>query len=400
MIKLLAVFVALIFFNNAISQSDTEYFIKSKVEIYYNNIDSAIKLVSKSIEINSKSDYLLQRAEYYIVAKKHTEAINDLLRVDESNNNRNYKLAQCYSKLNDWQNAESYLKKYLLSANKFSENIVKTDSAFIVFKTTKNWEDIWKSNWFNEYENNIAEIYYLSKKSYPQDIFDLLETSIKKYPNSDELWFWRAKAFLFWNNEKEVLNSYNKAIEINPDRTDIIELRADLFMKSNKFVKAISDYSTILLKSPTDIYIYYKKALAEIKNAQYSNAIKDILTYQKYYYKDSKSLNIAGKAAYNNKDLQIAINLFNKSLEINNSSDETYFELGKCYLDENKLDTAFNYFCSAIDINPNNGEYFYYRGLNYFELKNNIGACSDWEKAKNLDYLQAEQYMLRICNNK
>jgi len=51
----------------------------------------------------------------------------------------------------------------------------------------------------------------------------------------------------------------------------------------------------------------------------------------------------------------------------------------------------------AIDLNTTKGEYFYYRGLSYYGKKNKLGACRDWEKARSLNYLEAEQYMLRLC---
>jgi hypothetical protein len=53
----------------------------------------------------------------------------------------------------------------------------------------------------------------------------------------------------------------------------------------------------------------------------------------------------------------------------------------------------------AIDLKPNNGEIFCFRGLSYFGLKNKLGACHDWQKAKTLEYPKAEEYLLRFCSD-
>jgi len=380
-------------------QSDLEYFIKSKVEESYNKSDTSIYFVSKAISIKPEFIYYSYRASLYFKKNDYNKAVEDFLQASQSGDNiNNYNIAKCYSILQNWEQTNIWLRKYLSGNNKLPSNIIKTDSCFETFKNNKLWTEVWKNNWYSNLENYIADIYYLYSKGTDAEIFDVIDSALKYYPQNDELWLWRAKAFEFGNNPKEVLLSFDNALKFNPNRADILCMRAKLLNKNGKYKKAITDYTNALNIEPYNIQLLKERGLAKIEIDDFKGALEDLTKYQSYYYIDANALYYAGKAAYLNKSLQQAIALFSNALKIDNSLANCYFERGRCYLEENKLDTAFNDFCMAIDLNPNDGEYFYYRGLNYFELKNNIGACSDWEKAKNLNFIQAEQYMLRVCS--
>lgn len=378
-------------------QTDLDYFIKSKVEESYNKVDSSIFLASKAISLKPKSIYYIQRANLYLKNNDYNKAITDFTKASE-NNNANYQIAKCYAFLQNWEQTALWLRKYLSGKNKIPSNVIKTDTSFLKFKNNLLWTEIWKNNWYSDYENYIADIYNLNAKGFNSDIYDLIDSALKHYPQKDELWLWRAKAFELGNNPKEALLSLDKAIKCNPNRADILALRANILEKNGKNKKAITDLSNALNIEPWNMQLLKQLGITKIEITDFNGAIDDLLKYQSFYYNDANSLYFAGHAAYLNNDLPKAIEIFTKALNIDGSNSDCYFERGRCYLDKTNYNTAFSDFCMAIDLNPNKGEYFYYRGLTFFDLKNNIGACSDWEKAKNLNYLQAEQYMLRICS--
>ncbi len=51
----------------------------------------------------------------------------------------------------------------------------------------------------------------------------------------------------------------------------------------------------------------------------------------------------------------------------------------------------------VLDLNPRWAEVYFNRGLAYFSLGNKQRACSDWKKAKELKYMQADDYMRKNC---
>ncbi|MBI5539902.1 MAG: tetratricopeptide repeat protein [Bacteroidia bacterium] len=392
-------FVTISFFN-AIAQSDIDYFIKSKIFEEKGQIDTSISLISEAIAVNPSQLYFKHRAQLFYNSKNVNKALIDFLQVNDSiDSDVKYKIASCYAINKKWDEAEIWLRKYLKTENKIPAILVKSDTVFSKFKLTVNWKNLWDINWYSDYENYITDIYYLSSKGLNSEIFDVVDSALKYFPNKDELWFWRAKAFKFGNNPKEEMSSVDKALKINPTRIDLLLYRANLLRKDGKSKKAIIDYSSVLTLQPWNIKCLKERGISKIEATDYNGAINDLMKCSSYDSEDGVALYYAGHAAFLNENLNQAIEIFSKAVKLNDFNSDSYFERGRCYIDQLKYDLAFSDLCMAVDLKPNNGEYFCYRGLAYFGLKNKLGACHDWEKAKSLDYPKAEEYLLRFCSD-
>lgn len=387
-------------FINTIAQSDLDYFIKSKIYEEKGQIDTSIYLVTQAINANPIQLYYKHRAQLFFNSKNADNALIDFLQVNDSSDAElKYKIASCYALNKNWNETEIWLKKYLQTSSKMPAILIKSDTVFMKFKSTAKWKEIWDNSWYSDYENYITDIYYLNSKGLNSEIYDVVDSALKYFPEKDELWFWRAKAFKFGNNPKEELVSIDKALKLNPYRIDLLIYRANLLRKDGKSKKAIIDYSTILTIQPWNIRCLKERGISKIEVADYNGAIADLLKFSSYDFEDGAALYYAGHAAFLKKDLNQAIEIFSKAVKLNDFTAESFFERGRCYIDQLKYDSAFSDLCMAVDIKPNNGEFFCYRGLAYFGLKNKLGACHDWEKAKSLDYPKAEEYLLRFCSD-
>ena len=385
---------------NLIAQTDLEWFIKSKIFEEKNKIDTSIYLVSQAISIKPEQIYYKHRAQLFLKSKNIDNALNDLILIQDTNDSEvKYKIASCYAIMQNWKEADIWLRKYLITNNKISSTLIKSDTVFSQFKITSQWEAIWKKDWYSDYENYISEICYLYSKGLNSEIYDVVDSALKYFPDKEELWLWRAKAFKFGNNSKEEMLSLDKALKLNPTRVDILIHRASLLRKDGKSKKAILDYSLVLTLQPWNVKCLKERGITKIEVLDYNGAITDLLKYHFYDNEDGSALFFAGHAAFLKGDLDQAIENFSDAIKLNSNIAESYFERGRCYLDQLKYDLAFSDLCMAVDIKPNNGEYFCYRGLIYFGLKNKLGACHDWEKARSLDYPKAEEYLLRFCSD-
>jgi tetratricopeptide (TPR) repeat protein len=392
-------FLLLVFnFFFSFSQIDIDWFIKAKLAEEKKNNDSAIYFLTQAINIKPESLYLSERAELFLKCKKINQALADYKAAEEKGPEIiKYKIARCYALIDSINETSVYLKKYLSGIDKIPENIVRTDSVFTKIKNTPAWESIWKTNWYNAYEDYLGDLYYLSSKEKNTELFDVIDSALNHYPEKAELWLWRAKAYTFGNNPKEAMRSLDMALKLDPARVDVMILRAEILRKEGKSKKAIADYNSILISQPWNIKYLKERGISKIEAGDYKSAVDDLVLYYKYDTLNMQSLYYAGHACYLSGDLKNAIYYFSASLKINNGMAECYFERGRCYLDQLDYDNAFSDFCMAIDLNNGKGEFFYYRGLTYYGKKNKIGACHDWEKARSLNYLEAEQYMLRLC---
>ena len=53
--------------------------------------------------------------------------------------------------------------------------------------------------------------------------------------------------------------------------------------------------------------------------------------------------------------------------------------------------------CTLFDLNPKQNEVWFFRGLNRSKLGNSTGACLDWEKAFDMKYVDAVEYLKKNC---
>ena len=400
MIRFFYCFTFFCFSLNSLSQTDSEFFIKAKIAEEYKKTDTAIIFISEALKLKKTALYYEERADLYLSMKNVKSALSDYLSASADGSNEiKYKIARCYSAMDSLSETITWLTKYLSEKNKIPEIIIRTDSVFKKINETNQWGELWRKNWYDNYENYIGDIYYLSVNNKFDEIYEVLDSALLHYPDKPELWLWRAKAFSYGNNPKEAMKSLDNAIKFDPSRVDVLGMRADLLRKTGKSKKAVTDYSSILEIQPWNVKYIKERGNAKMEAEDFANAVSDFLEYYKYDSLDVNSLYMAAKATYLKTDVNEALKLFSKCIEKNSGKCEYYFERGKCYYDLLDNEKAYSDFCMAIDLRPNVGEYFYYRGLTYYALKNKTGACHDWEKAQSLDYLKAQDYMLRYCAN-
>ncbi len=382
------------------SQSDFDYFVKAKIAEEYKQIDTAILFISEALKQKSDPLYFEERAGLYYKNKDLKNALPDYIAASAKGSGQiKYKIASCYSLMDSLSQSASWLKKYLSGTDKIPENVVKTDTVFKKLKESGLWNEIWMKNWYSLYENYLGDIYYLSVNDKYNELFDVLDSALNHFPGKPELWLWRAKAFSCGNNPKEAMRSLDLAIKYDPSRVDVLSMRAEILRKTGKSKKAVADYTSILEIQPWNVKYMKERGFSRMEAEDFTGAEEDFIGCYKYDTLDVNVLFQAGKAVYLKGDLNGALQLFSSCIRKNEWNCDYFFERGKCYYDLQDNEKAFSDFCMAIDLKPNKGEYFYYRGLAYYALKNKIGACHDWEKARSLDFLKAQEYMLRFCAN-
>lgn len=399
MIKYFFVLPALIT-AEVFSQSELDYFIKANLFFGENNPDSAIFYLDKAIEISGKPLYYNLRGDILMSKKDVTAALSDYKHsFYEGDNEAAYQIARCFSISGSSDSSAKWLDKYLSYACKLPESTVKTDTAFRNLRKTEYWSDIWKTGRYSKYEIYTGELFYLGTKGKYNEMFDVIDSALAQFPDKPDIWLWRAKAFINENNPKEALVSLDKAIKLNSSCIEGLKSRAGILDKTGKYKKAAEDYNRILEIEPWNIKYLEERGQAKMKLKDYKGAETDFLNYSRYMLYDGRALYNAGLASNLSGDKEKATEHFTACLKSDGRMHECFFERGKCRLDMLDYEKAFSDLCYAIDLNPLKGEYFYYRGLAYYKLGNKAGACSDWEKAKKLNYFQGEQYLLRICAN-
>jgi tetratricopeptide (TPR) repeat protein len=109
-----------------------------------------------------------------------------------------------------------------------------------------------------------------------------------------------------------------------------------------------------------------------------------------YYLKE-------GLANDKSKNYTIAIENYNKAIELNPKFTLAYYNRGmaKAFL-QNYTDALSDY-NKAIELNPKYPVAFYNRGIAKYYLGNSEGACNDWRRASELGVDEANENIQKYC---
>ena len=181
------------------------------------------------------------------------------------------------------------------------------------------------------------------------------QNKVKKYANRG-LDFYKEGKF------EESIEQFNKAIEINPEISELYRGLGGAYLKHGDYEKAIENFEKALSINPNS----------------------------------SNTYNGLGEAHYQIGDYDKAIEYFNEAINIDSNYDKAYIGLGLTYYySSRKYKEAEEKFNEALEINPNNFQAYTWLGLIYLDLgKNDISKIEEakliFEKSLgiNKDYWQ------------
>ena len=114
-----------------------------------------------------------------------------------------------------------------------------------------------------------------------------------------------------------------------------------------------------------------------------------VLTYESY-------LDAANKYEAEN-DYQMAMQNYDKSIQLNAKNCISFYERGICKMKMGRLLDALSDFTFALQLNPDMSNAYFQRGMCYFRLNNKERACENWGMAADRKNKQAEEYHKKFC---
>ncbi len=193
---------------------------------------------------------------------------------------------------------------------------------------------------------------------------------------------------------QEAINDYTKAIQINPEYFRAYCNRGNLKDILEDHHGAVDDFTKALKISPGDSASYLNRARAYLKLRQYEIAVYDYnkvldedLDYQLAYWDYVSAYVDRGKARLQNLgDSKIAIDDFNKAIEIDPNCLHAYLHRSRSYREQEKYEEAISDLNKSLELYtefgdlerdpdlPTNSDIYWERGI----LKDSKGA---WEEA-------------------
>jgi tetratricopeptide (TPR) repeat protein len=170
-------------------------------------------------------------------------------------------------------------------------------------------------------------------------------------------------------DQQGAIISYDKAIEINPNNSEAFRKRGYVKFNLVDYTGAKFDYDKAINLDPRDEVAYYYRGLVKFRINDFSGALTD----------------------------------FNKIIELNPNSNEAADAYEKRSII--KVKTLDDIQGALIDLNKAirlhkifPGRLYIYRGTVKYKLNDKKGACEDWHKASEQDFLDANELIKNYCN--
>lgn len=395
-------FLLLFIFTNSIFAQIPQSYIKANICLFHKDTALAIKILEDTLTQNPNQTYAIRiLGDMYSKQKHFQEAINKYIKLFEQKDSTVlFSIIENYAQLKNKEQTFNWLKIYLKTKNKIPENIIRTNPLFSFLNKEKEWNDLWKQNWFSELEIKMGDIIYLYEKQDINTLIETIENTLKSYPNQTELLIWRAKAFILGQNNKEALKSVEWVLKLDPANVDALNLKSTILQNEKKFKNLALLYLYMYEIQPWEIQWKYKAGLAFNKASLFKESIKEFEFYTKYDSSYADAYFNIGHSYFNLNNKSKAIENYSVSIRLNAGNDECFYERALCYYDLNEFEKAFFDLCMALDLKPTDGRYYYQRGLVNYALNKSIASCRDFERAKQLGFMKAEDYIQRYCKGK
>lgn len=154
-----------------------------------------------------------------------------------------------------------------------------------------------------------------------------------------------------------------KSIDLDPTDRLIYAFRGFAFLNIHQFAMAESDYRFFLEDQPMDLQGNYNLA----------------------------------RTLYEQKKFEEAITLFKKVDFLQPKYLDTYYLMGLSYGGLNDYKTALTWLDKAIEQDPNKAIYYYNRGIAKGQLGIHMDFCSDFKKALDLGFTDAQKMIDQYC---
>ena len=228
-------------------------------------------------------------------------------------------------------------------------------------------------------------------------------------------WYGKGLALFELREHQPAIEALQQAINILPKREDLKKFHSSILQKQSVVYRFLGDFSTSAGRE-REARENYEQALTVINqaisllpnNPNYYNEKWSVLSELKRYDEGlaaiTQAIDLAPRAAwYVNRGIlyrrqqkyKLALDDYNKAIELNPNHANAYNNRGNLYQDKKKYELALDDYNKAIDINPNFAILYYNRGNLYKDLQKYDLALSDYSKAIDINPNFAEAYVNR-----
>jgi len=236
-------------------------------------------------------------------------------------------------------------------------------------------------------------------KNYDLAIAEYTEAIRLDPSNSDTYYFARAQVYKFNKKDNDnAIADYSESIRLKPSYVRYYT-RGDVYLEKGDYAKAIADYEESLRLKPDNTAVKDKISVARGRAGVGGGSVADAPKPQAQSASVSgdnaaksgsadvpKAAFERGKAAYDNKNYDLAIREYTEAIRLDPNNDNYYFNRAVTYhYYKEDYDKAIADYTEAIRLKSNHVMSYYSRGGCYMEKGNYTKAIADYNEYLRLD---------------
>lgn len=233
------------------------------------------------------------------------------------------------------------------------------------------WEDeVRKNDAYQAGFYNLGIAYY--KEGEQDKAIESYSKAIDIDPKYTDAYFSRGLAYDNADNLEKAITDYSSAIEFNPKYTGAYVSRGVVYGKSGQLDKSIADFSAAIGIDPEYRDAYTNRGVASLNLGQWDNAIADCTKAIEIDPQSGVAYENRGVAFLNQKQADKAIADFTSAINIDPKYIKAYNDRGFTYNLIGQYDKAVEDYSKVIEIDPNNGTALAGRQSAYENLQSSI----------------------------
>lgn len=232
-----------------------------------------------------------------------------------------------------------------------------------------------------------------------EEAISYLDSAIYYDRGEADFYVEKGKAQAQMGDKELALESYERALEINPDH--FLAIQRIAFLSEDADEEALEELTRAIMESaPGNPEPFKQRGFFRLMNSDPEGAIEDFTEVLLLDPEDLETWYYRGKANASLKNWDNAETDYSNSMEIGGPNAEVFLARGQARYISKKLDAALADFTMAIFHDQENPSGYYHRGITLQRTGNIAEACPDLLKAKEMGMEEAVTVWEAVCGKR
>lgn len=232
-----------------------------------------------------------------------------------------------------------------------------------------------------------------------EEAISYLDSAIYYDRGEADFYVEKGKAQAQMGDNELALESYKRALEINPDH--FLAIQRIAFLSEDADEEALEELTRAIMESaPGNPEPFKQRGYFRLMNSDPEGAIEDFTEVLLLDPEDLETWYYRGKANASLKNWDNAETDYSNSMEIGGPNAEVFLARGQARYISKRLDAALADFTMVIFHDQENPSGYYHRGITLQRTGNIAEACPDLLKAKEMGMEEAVTVWEAVCGKR